>query len=46
MSNKNYFVLNSDDYSAFVDENEVLMQEGLNFRIVKIEQKYENEKTY
>ncbi len=36
MSTKNYFVLNSDDYSAFVNENEVLMQEGLKFRIDKI----------
>ena len=37
MSDTNYFVLNTEEYSAFLNENEVLMQEGLKFKINKIE---------
>ena len=35
-SDRNYFVLDTEEYSQFPEENEVLLQEGLEFEIVSI----------
>ena len=35
-SDKNLFVADQEEYHAFIEEREVLLQEGLNFEIVEI----------
>ena len=33
-SDRNYFVLDDQEYSEFIQEREVLLQEGLEFQVV------------
>ena len=42
MSDRNFFVLDTEEYHAFYSEREVLLQEGLQFKINEItkEQNY------
>ena len=36
-SENNFFVLDSEDYHAYLIENEVLMQEGIDFKVKSVE---------